>query len=476
MTGAAQDSPFRVIVVGAGITGLLASHVFQKLGIDHVVLEKRQSVAPPEGASIGIYPHGARLLHQLGCLEALAEACAPPGKWIIRRPDGKVIIDSAFFQNLEKNHGTGMFLLERRKYLQILFDCLPDKSPIRTGCAVTNIQHTATGVEVTLSNGEIEVGDVVIGCDGAYSSVRNFMWQHAALTEPGLITAEEKRTIKTHYKGLIGMTPRPPDTAENDLLTNHGNKRSFLGLLTPKHMFYAFFFRLDEPMVWPRRAQFTDQDAEVLAESVADYPVSDTLLFGELWKDRVRGFLVPLEEGVLDHWYHGRIVLAGDASMKITPNMGLGGNSGMESIAVLCNHLHRVLKQTPAGTKPGIEALTQAFSGYQAERLARARQVLALSGLVLRMQSGAAPWYKAMGNLVLPMIPDQTIAGQFGKFLHQAPKFEFLDSSGFPRGARPWKDEEDAHLKGEAKNSDQSPLLWVSAMGLVAATAAFMLC
>lgn len=87
-----------------------------------------------------------------------------------------------------------MFLLERRKYLQILFDCLPEKGPIRTGCAVTNVQHTATGVEVTLSNGEIEVGDVVIGCDGAYSSVRNFMWQHAALTEPGLITAEEKRS------------------------------------------------------------------------------------------------------------------------------------------------------------------------------------------------------------------------------------------------------------------------------------------
>lgn len=156
--------------------------------------------------------------------------------------------------------------------------------------------------------------------------------------------------------------------------------------------------------------------------------------------------------------------------------MGLGGNSGMESVAVLCNHLHRMLKQTPSGTKPSIEALTKAFSGYQAERLARARQVLALSGLVLRMQSGAAPWYKAMGNLVLPMIPDQTIAGQFGKFLHQAPKFEFLDSSGFPRGARPWKDEEDAQMKGKAKNSDQSPLLWVSAMGLVAATAAFMLC
>jgi 2-polyprenyl-6-methoxyphenol hydroxylase-like FAD-dependent oxidoreductase len=44
--------PFRVIVVGAGVVGLTASHCLQHAGIDHVVLEKRNDVAPAEGASI----------------------------------------------------------------------------------------------------------------------------------------------------------------------------------------------------------------------------------------------------------------------------------------------------------------------------------------------------------------------------------------------------------------------------------------
>ncbi|KAI4601743.1 hypothetical protein KJ359_010607 [Pestalotiopsis sp. 9143b] len=402
----AQDSApsFRVIVVGAGITGLLVSHIFQNIGIDHVVLEKRKEVAPPEGASIGIYPHAARVLQQLGCLEALAEACAPPGRWIMRRPDGKMILDSGFFQHLEQNHGTGMFLLERRKYLQLIYDCLPDKGFIRTGCTVTDIQHNATGVEVTLQNGEVESGDIIIGCDGAYSSVRNHMWKRASEKSPGLITAQEKRTMKTNFRALIGMTSRPPGTAENDLYSNFGDKRSFLGLLTPKDMFYSFFFRLDEPLVWPRRATYTEQDAEALAESVLDYPVSDTLLFGDIWKGRTRGFLLPLEEGLLEHWYYDRIVLTGDASLKITPNMGLGGNSGMESVVVLCNHLHKMLQRTPPGKKPSLSAIKDAFEGYQNERLPRAREVLALSGQVLRMQSGESLPYKVLANDILPWI------------------------------------------------------------------------
>lgn len=58
-------------------------------------------------------------------------------------------------------------------------------------------------------------------------------------------------------------------------------------------------------------------DAEEVADKVKNHPVSDSLLFGELWRTRIRGQLVSTEEGVFKHWYSGRMVLAGDAVHKV---------------------------------------------------------------------------------------------------------------------------------------------------------------
>lgn len=98
------ESPFRVIVVGAGVAGLTASHCLQKAGIEHVVLERRSEIAPPEGASIAMYPHGARILHQIGCLEAAKSACVTCDRWWCRRPDGKAIMNNGFFNYVKQKY------------------------------------------------------------------------------------------------------------------------------------------------------------------------------------------------------------------------------------------------------------------------------------------------------------------------------------------------------------------------------------
>jgi 2-polyprenyl-6-methoxyphenol hydroxylase-like FAD-dependent oxidoreductase len=90
-------SPFRVIVVGGGVAGLTAAHALRKANIDHVVLERGSTPYPPTGASIAIYPHGARILKQVDCLQAAKNACAPMDGFINRMPDGTAIVDSKFF-------------------------------------------------------------------------------------------------------------------------------------------------------------------------------------------------------------------------------------------------------------------------------------------------------------------------------------------------------------------------------------------
>lgn len=102
-----QDStarPFRVIVVGGGIAGLVASNCLQRAGIDHVVLEKRAEIAPAEGASISLYSNSARILHQIGCLEAVESVGAPANRVKFRLPDGTIISDVGLFEHLKEKY------------------------------------------------------------------------------------------------------------------------------------------------------------------------------------------------------------------------------------------------------------------------------------------------------------------------------------------------------------------------------------
>lgn len=98
MTTSKSQPPFRVIVVGAGISGLFASHCLQKAGIDHVVLEKYDDVHPPEGASISIYPQVNRILQQIGCYDQIRKISLPHSLAHTRRPDGTLMSSNILFQ------------------------------------------------------------------------------------------------------------------------------------------------------------------------------------------------------------------------------------------------------------------------------------------------------------------------------------------------------------------------------------------
>lgn len=126
--------------------------------------------------------------------------------------------------------------------------------------------------------------------------------------------------IETHRKCLIGMGPAAPGLGERDMTVVHNTRYLFLTLTQPDHVFFFVFFRLEKSFTWPKRERYTDGDAEALAASVADHPIAPSMVFGEMWEKRYRGSLISIE-GVLEHWHHGRIVLAGDSVHKVRSHL-----------------------------------------------------------------------------------------------------------------------------------------------------------
>lgn len=71
--------PFRIIVVGGGVAGLTLANMFEKFGIDYVLLEAYDAIVAPTGAAIGLMPNGSFIMDQLGCYEAI-EIAAQDGE------------------------------------------------------------------------------------------------------------------------------------------------------------------------------------------------------------------------------------------------------------------------------------------------------------------------------------------------------------------------------------------------------------
>jgi 2-polyprenyl-6-methoxyphenol hydroxylase-like FAD-dependent oxidoreductase len=93
----ATSGGLKVIIIGGGVAGLAISHAFQKANINHVVLEKGV-VAPQWGASITIWAHGARILQQLGCLDALSAQALPMKMMYCRDCNGKAFSADNYFE------------------------------------------------------------------------------------------------------------------------------------------------------------------------------------------------------------------------------------------------------------------------------------------------------------------------------------------------------------------------------------------
>lgn len=86
----------KVIIVGGSISGLILAHCLKQANINHIILEKRKEIAPQEGASIGIWPNGGRILDQLGLHDELECATDALDTMHVSYPDGFVFTNKLF--------------------------------------------------------------------------------------------------------------------------------------------------------------------------------------------------------------------------------------------------------------------------------------------------------------------------------------------------------------------------------------------
>ena len=344
----------RIAIVGAGIGGLSLGLALRERGLDSEVFEQAAELTEI-GAAIALSANATREFVRLGLGDALAAAGCSPTELIYRNwRDGSRIaahpvrVDSAYVRRF----GAPYYGLHRADLQRILSAAFGTER-LHLGCRLVNLVPERNGVVLEFANGRVERADVVIGADGVRSSVRRW------------ITGADDAV----YSGTSAFRGIVPTESLSALPDPHAIQ-FWMG--PDAHLLhYAigsrgesvnFFAVVETPRIWPGDGS--------IVEVADDVPVASFRGWHPAVTEMIRAAASPLRWGLftvrpLLRWYHGRIVLLGDAAHGMLPHHGQGANTSIEDAFALAGLLAGCRDADPCET----------FAHYQRLRRGRTRTI-----------------------------------------------------------------------------------------------------
>ncbi|RYP15595.1 hypothetical protein DL767_010307 [Monosporascus sp. MG133] len=356
------QKPFKVLIVGAGVTGLTLAHCLTKANIAFVLLDKGV-IAPAFGNTITVFPHGIRIMHQLDCLNAVINQCAPMGASNCRWRDGNVFAAcEKYFGVMKALTGYDARTIGRQEFLRLL--PLEEKQSIRT----------------------------------AFSAM-------IGLSTPVPVLERCEAVINASHNKISFLIICQPKWVSWQV---------FIRL--PKHQECSL----------PDGKKSTEEDMQALVDKIADYPITAAANFRQLWKGRLRAQMISLEEGVLEHWLFGRAVMAGDALHKVTLNSGLGASTAMEDAVSIANAIHQLTATRP-NRKPTDDEIHDVLQQYQDTHIGRVKKIPMVGREMTRKQAYDGWWNYFRYRWLLPVIGMRYIAQVTAKLCVCAPKLTYVE-------------------------------------------------
>lgn len=229
------------------------------------------------------------------------------------------------------------------------------------------------------------------------------------------------KALFAEYRCLFGIahTPSDPSIAPGDFDVLLDKDSSALIFAGPQGDSYYFLFeKLDKLYYGADIPQFTKEQATAYAHQNKHMIARPNLTFGnDYWQENQNYTLVPIEEGKFKLWTFGRIACVGDSVHKMTPNIGAGGNSAIESAAALANAIKSIAEQSlKSGHHPSQELIHEELERYQKNREKRVNHMVDRCSEVTRIEATRGLFYRIMGHL-FRVYPGESIDLVFTEWL-----------------------------------------------------------
>lgn len=350
---AKPNTELPVLIVGAGLGGLVAALGLQDKGIPVKVFERAPELGEV-GAGISLAPNATRVLIALGLRDAMEDvADSPDAMGRKHYATGELIAEDAS-PEYEAKYGAPYWQLHRADLHDVLVAAVRanDADAIALNKDFVSFEADDAGVTAHFADGSRQQGAVLIGCDGLKSVLRDLLWN------PG----------KPHYLGYVayrGLTPveQLPDGLVTPASANgHGPGAHFTRYLIRKGKTVNY-------VGFARRDDWIDDGWHVTAT------VEEVLRSFEGWNDEFRLIVENTGEGrchkwgmfgraPMPRWGKGRVTLLGDAAHPMLPFLGQGVSMAIEDGMVLARALR------------GHGLTADALARYETARRPRANEIV----------------------------------------------------------------------------------------------------
>ncbi|HEY9648601.1 MAG TPA: FAD-dependent monooxygenase [Chroococcidiopsis sp.] len=349
----------KVIVIGGGIGGLTLARACLDRGMEVELYEKRSlhdMLSGPGG--IFIQRNALRVYKLLWAGQIYDRFCQQGGSILkggfFSKSGAPLYINSPQFIQ-EDNLG---ICLLRSELQQILYEALPEGT-VRPGCAVERFEEREDAIQVFFQDGSSTTGDILVGADGLYSTVRARLHGQDRLA-PAVYSG------MCCWRGYFDGAGLPLDDQYSWAeFWGQGDRFGYFDVGAGRFSFYAF----DNVEAGGNddgeggglnalRSRFSGYGGPVPAilEALAHQPIYRDDIY-----DRI-----PLGR----EWGRGRVTLIGDAAHPVQPNIGQGGCMAIEDGFELVKRLAQLIAS---------DALPEQLRQFEASRCDRVTRVFSTS-------------------------------------------------------------------------------------------------
>ncbi len=339
--------PLRVLVIGAGVSGISVARGLLRDGHDVTVFDQRSDTRAGGGA-VTIWSNGETVLRQLGVDMDGAGQLLSSVQVLTSKGHRVATLD---LTTMVKRLGEAVRMVPRRVLLERLLADFP-ADRIRCNARAARVITMPHGVAVGFEDGSVAEGDLLIGADGLHSVIRDVVGAQPA--EP---------TGWCSWQGLVSL----PELVDRELayivIGEHGN--TGLWPAGGSHVQWWFDLPWSHDFIRPHRP------VEVIRSNFAGWSDSVDLVLAKLTDE-------DLAQSPYPHFRHpipptlnaGPVTLLGDAAHTMPPTLAQGTNQALLDTMVLCKAISSL------GGHESPAELSRALRWYEKTRR---RQVSAVS-------------------------------------------------------------------------------------------------
>jgi len=358
-----------ILIAGAGIGGLATALALQRAGFRPILFEAAPTLGEV-GAGLTIPSNGSRIIEYLGLGHLFdGPACIPRRGAVLHYRDGRQMMSTPRGQNIIERYGAPYLQIHRADLHGALLGAVRAQDPdcIRADHALVDVEQAGDEVIARFAGGRRANGDLLIGCDGIRSIVRERLFGVAAPRFAGFVA----------WRGLVPMDRLTPGLVDPDSAVWLGPGRYLLrycirgGAL----LNYVAVTRTGE---WAEESWSVPSKVETVQHVFREFePRAREIIAATSPDDCFRWGI--FDRDPLVRWSLGRVTLLGDAAHPMTPFLGQGAVMALEDAVVLSR------------TLADSATISEALERYENARRDRTAFVLAESRRRGEQMTGRSP-------------------------------------------------------------------------------------